>query len=251
LERLKDKISQLILLQDCDNRIEEVNARKKKGPLKIQELEKELKEGEMRFQEDYDSLESFKKDRRALEQDVQDLENKAEKSQIKLNSIKSNKEYTAVLKEIEDLGKEKDAKEDKLLQLMEEIEELEKKCAWNKEEQARLKKKFDLDKEEVEKELSSLNRESDLLEKQRLKFCQDTDQELLRQYDFIRERKGGQGIGSVVDGICQACHLGIPPQQFNELLKCNSLLTCPNCNRLIYWGEDEYFLRVLNKELQQ
>ncbi|MFC1866639.1 zinc ribbon domain-containing protein [Thermodesulfobacteriota bacterium] len=244
---MKDKISRLILLQDCDDRINGVNAKKKEEPLKIQELENELKEIEMRFQEEYDTLESLKKDRRAIEQEVQDLENKAEKSQIKLNSIKSNKEYTAVLKEIEDLDRQKSVIEDKLLQLMEQIEELEKKCLENREEQARLKKKFDLDKAEIEKEIEKLNKTSDLLEKQRLKFCKEADQDLLRQYDFIKGRKGGQGIGPVVGGVCQACHLGIPPQQFNDLLKCNSLLTCPNCNRLIYWGEDEYFLKVLDK----
>ena len=102
---MKDKISGLIRLQECDTRIKDLNARKREAPLRLNDLEKELKEISLRFKEKYDSLEQRKKDRRKLEQEVQDLENKVDKSQIKLNSIRSNKEYTAALKEIDDLGK--------------------------------------------------------------------------------------------------------------------------------------------------
>jgi hypothetical protein len=28
-------------------------------------------------------------------------------------------------------------------------------------------------------------------------------------------------------------------------------MTCPNCNRLIYWGEDELFIKVIGKSCEQ
>ena len=80
-----------------------------------------------------------------------------------------------------------------------------------------------------------------------MKICETIDQDLLKRYIFLRERKGGQAIGPVVSGVCQICHMGIPPQKFNELIGGDSLLTCPNCNRLIYWGEDEHYQKLLNK----
>ena len=52
----------------------------------------------------------------------------------------------------------------------------------------------------------------------------------------------GQAISSVIQGVCQICHMGIPPQKFNELMRGEALMTCPNCNRMIYWGGDEYFM---------
>jgi predicted nucleic acid-binding Zn-ribbon protein len=52
---------------------------------------------------------------------------------------------------------------------------------------------------------------------------------------------GGRAVGPVKNGICQACNMNIPPQRFNELIKGNSLLFCPNCRRIIYWAEDEYY----------
>jgi predicted nucleic acid-binding Zn-ribbon protein len=243
--RLKEKIKGLIKLQHCDNMIREVDTKKEKVPHKLRELENTFKKNEMAFNENSNRLELLKKDRRVVEQMVQDLESKVEKSQIKLSNIKSNKEYTAVLKEIEDIEKEKALSEDKILLLMEEIELLEKRCVKEKADLAELRNKFEQDKEEIEKELHELENKAALFDKQRKDFTDSVDQELLRKYLFLRERKEGVAIGAVVSGICQSCYMEIPPQRFNELIKCNSLLTCPNCNRLVFWGEDEYFLQVL------
>ncbi|MBW2609782.1 MAG: hypothetical protein JRC68_05500 [Deltaproteobacteria bacterium] len=243
---MKDKIIGLIKLQDCDSRIKEVIAGKKEGPLKIQELENELKTSLMRLQEENDRFEQLKKDRRGIEQDVREIESKLEKSSIKLNNVKSNKEYKAALKEIEDLNKSKSMMEDRIIQIMEDIEALEKGCLENRDVQVELNRKFEMDKEEIEKKLEKLDNKFKDLEKQRAEFCRVIDKDLLSRYQFLKERKGGSAISPVIDGVCQTCHMGIPPQQFNNLIKGYSLLTCPNCSRMIYWGEDSHYQDVKN-----
>jgi uncharacterized protein len=52
-------------------------------------------------------------------------------------------------------------------------------------------------------------------------------------------------VGSVIGGVCQLCHINLPPQAFNEIKRGNSLMSCPNCHRIVYWGEDEYYIKVL------
>jgi len=242
---LKEKIVGLILLQECDNKINRLDSIKKDCPTKIQKLEDELNTCRTSLQRDSDKLEGLKKERRKIEQLTQDLDGKIEKSQIKLSNIKSNKEYTAALKEIEDLNKEKAKVEDSILRFMEEIEASEKKCLENKNEIDRLQKAYDLDKKKIEQQLEELNKESEVLEKERLELSMGIDKDLLSRYDFLKAHKGRVAIGSVIGGVCQLCHIGIPPQRFIELIRGNSLMSCPNCNRLIYWGEDEYFLRAL------
>jgi uncharacterized protein len=244
-ERLKDKIVGLIFLQECDNEIGNLDSLKREFPAKIQKLEDELSTCRTIFQADSDKLESLKKERRKTDQMMQEVESKIEKSQIKLSNIKSNKEYTAALKEIEDLNKEKISVEDIILQSMEWIEASEKKCLENRKQLDRIQKDFDLDKKKIEQELDGLNKESEALEKKRLELLKGIDKDLLDRYDFLKARKGGVAIGSVIDSVCQMCHIGIPPQRFYEIIKSDSLMSCPNCNRLIYWGEDEYFLKVL------
>ncbi len=241
---MKEKIRKLILLQDCDNKIKEVDLRKKQAPLKIRELEEDFAGKEAVFEEEGKRLEALKKERRTLEQVVQDLESKMEKSQIKLSNIKSNKEYTAALKEIGDREREKGRYEEDVLQMMEEIEVMEEKYLDDKNKLAELKRQFERAKEEIQNEITELDNRSIILEKQREEFSRALDQDLLKRYLFLKERKNGVAIGPVINGVCQSCHMGIPPQQFIELKKADSLRTCPSCARLIYWGEDKYYSKA-------
>jgi len=247
---LKDDIKKLILLQECDNKIKKNNIKRNDVPTRIKKLEETFNEASEIYKTKFDKLDALKKERRILEQAVQDIESKAEKSQIKLNRIKSNKEYTAVLKEIDDLEKDKNKKEDQILQIMEDIEEMNRECERIKVEQEEHKKEFEAEKKEIEGELLVLNEEAKELEKQRVEYYNAVDQKILKTYDFLKSRLAGVAIGSVVNGICQSCHLEIPPQKFNELLKCETMMSCPHCNRFIYWGEDECFINV-NKDIEQ
>ena len=229
----------LIQLQDCDNRIQATTNRKNEAPLKVQQLEDELKDADLKLQEDNNRSEALKKDRRTLEQEIQELESKIEKSNVKLSHIKSNKEYTAALKEIEDVKNLINLTEDKVIQYMEEIEAVEKICLANKEHQQEMEKDFEEKKKEVEIELAALDKDLKSLENERTQFSQVVDQDLYKKYLFLKERKGGQAISPVIGGICRTCNIGPPPQKFIELQKRDALLTCPNCHRMIYWEEEK------------
>ena len=243
---MKDKLLVLIHMQDCDNRIAKILKAKEQGPLRVQKLEDDLRAQEGQFKADEDQMEAFKKDRRLLEQEIQELDRKIEKSSTKLTQIKSNKEYTAALKEIDDLKTIKFQTEERALQIMETVEELEKKCKEHKETLKLLKEQCEKAKEEIRKELTGLEKELDALQKERDRLCCDFDQSLLKKYLFLRDRKGGLAISPVVTGVCQTCHMGIPPQKFNELIRGNDLMTCPHCNRIIYWGDDQDFQKTSN-----
>ena len=243
---MKDKLLVLIQLQECDNRIAKVLQAKELAPLRIQKLEDELRTVENQFKADEDQLEAFRKDRRQLEREIQELDGKIEKSSAKLTQIKSNKEYTAALKEIDDIKTIKFQTEEKAIQMMETAEELERKCKGHKETLKTLKDQSEKDKDAVKTELLGLEKDLDALQKERSQLCCDFDQGLLKKYVFLRERKGGLAISSVVTGVCQTCHMGIPPQKFNELIRGSDLMTCPHCNRIIYWGDDQDFQKLPN-----
>jgi predicted nucleic acid-binding Zn-ribbon protein len=241
---LKDKLLVLIQLQECDNRITRALQAKERAPMKIQKLEDELRAMEAQFKADEEQLEAFKSNRRQLERDIQELDGKIEKSSTKLTQIKSNKEYTAALKEIDDLKTIKFQTEEKAIQMMETAEELERKCKDHKDALKALKDQCETDKDAVKQELLKLEKELESLQKEKNQLCCDFDQNLLKKYLFLKERKGGLAISSVVTGVCQTCHMGIPPQKFNELIRGNDLMTCPHCNRIIYWGDDQDFQKT-------
>lgn len=239
-------IKKLIGLQKCDTRIREIQAQKEKGPADIKRLEDELEVMMNQLDEASNRFEDFERQKREVEREIAEFGGSLESSNMKLSNIKSNKEYQAALKEISDLEKQKSRLEDKAIEIMEEIEALEGACATAEAERKRLKKRCTEGCNLIRKELKTLDQDLEDLEKEREHLCRSIDEELLKKYDYLREHKDGLAISSVVNGVCQTCHMGIPPQKFNELIRGNELMGCPNCLRIMYWGEDERLQDVIN-----
>jgi len=242
---LEEKMKILIALQDCDIRMRDIQIKEKGVPKKIQRLKEKLAAVENQLEGETNRLEAYTRDRRQAEQEIEEIENRLKKANIKLSNIKSNKEYQAALKEIDDLEREEVLWEDRVIDILEQVEELEAKYATSRESVEETRQQFELDHNEILKILKALNQDLDKIEKKRMRFSQAADPDLLKRYDSLRARKGGIGVSPVIKGVCQTCHLGIPPQEFNELLRGDKLMTCPNCTRIIYWGDDE---RYQNKE---
>ncbi len=242
---MEEKIKILISLQDCDIRMRDIQIKEEEVPNKIQRLKEKLATVEDQLEEEANRLEAFTHDRRQAEQEIGEVENRLKKSNIKLSNIKSNKEYQAALKEIDDLNREKLLWEDRVIDILEQVEELETKYATNREKVEETRQQFELDHNEILKILKTLNRNLNKIKKKRVRFAKAVDPNLLKRYDSLRAHKGGIGVSPVIKGVCQTCHLDIPPQEFNELIRGDKLMTCPNCTRIIYWGDDE---RYQNKE---
>ena len=236
---MRKKMKLLIALQNCDRRIEETSKKRDECPIRMASLDNEVRKAEASMNELEEKLEAVKKERRQVERDIEDLEARKKKSQAKLSSVSTNKEYRAALKEIEELDRNRSLFEDKALELMEQVEQLEGEIGAAAKGIEELKKRTEADKRAIQQEMKNLDECLDDLVKEREQLCAKVDRELLSRYNMLRERRGGLAVSPVISGVCQTCHMGIPPQKFNELIRGDSLMSCPNCQRIIYWGEDE------------
>jgi hypothetical protein len=150
-------------------------------------------------------------------------------------NIKSNKEYQAALKEIEDTEKANREKEDQILVYMEELDALQQRLAEKEEEFATAKRKHEAQKAAIEEEIEAAQSEVAEHRHERRDMESAVDVEILRIYDRLQRRLGGLAVAAVEDATCSACNMSIPPQMYNELQRMDSLRFCPNCDRLIYW----------------
>jgi predicted nucleic acid-binding Zn-ribbon protein len=238
---LQEKMKRLIEIQACDIRIDELRRRIEESPSRTQALEESLKRTEAATEAGLTQVEEAKKERRTVERQIEERESQIQKSNVKLSNIKSNKEYQAALKEIESLRHEKSELEDKAIELMERIEMLERQRSEDSKRLQSLRETTTSEKDRILTETKAMIEEVNRLENDRQMLCGLIETDLMKRYDFLRERKGGLGISPVVKGICQTCHIGIPPQQFNLLLRGQELMSCPNCNRIMYWGENKAY----------
>lgn len=236
--KLDEKLKALLTMQSIDTQFDNINREKEEAPKEIEKLREGLNLLKNAMEQDLSTLEELKKERRKVERELEEIEPKLNKSKLRLNEVKSNREYQAVLKEIEELKELNFQKEEVVIKWMEEIEIQEKECAdntvrWEKSQQEyeNKEKQFSQRMRELDKEVQSLN-------EKRVQLSPNVDEDLLRRYNAFRAHLRGRVVVPVIDGVCQECHLGIPPQQYNELIKGDSLQSCPHCSRIIYWGDD-------------
>jgi len=62
------------------------------------------------------------------------------------------------------------------------------------------------------------------------------EKQWLKTYDSLSAKRG-YAVAPVVKGVCQGCHMALPPQLNNILARMESIETCPRCSRLIYRKE--------------
>ena len=103
---LQKTLRLLIELQGIERKVQSLVEQKARTPKLIAALKEEEREAETRLAEQKMMFETMRKSGRQLEQEVEDLEVRKARSKQKLLEVKSNKEYQATLKEIEDLEKE-------------------------------------------------------------------------------------------------------------------------------------------------
>ena len=227
----------LLMIQSIDVRCDEIQREKEESPKEIKKLKDNLEMLDNVMKQDLSTIEELKKGRIAVERELEEIELKFQKSKSKLNDVKSNKEYEAVLKELEELKELISQKEEVVIKCMEDIEIQEEVCAENNVHWKESQKEYHNKQEEFSKRMKDLDKEAEALGEKRIQLCQNVDKNLYERYNGLRKHLRERVVTSVVDKICQGCNLGIPPQQYNELIRGDSIQSCPHCNRIIYWED--------------
>lgn len=186
------------------------------------------------------SVQELNRRYRSLESDLKTGQGRIEKANEKLRLIKTNKEYQSGLKEVDELNALTSRIEDEMLACLDQIEQADVEL---KKHQQRLSSQED----EIrgEKQLVLKGAEKD---RARLRQIESDCGELaariasdvLARYRRVRDAKAdGIGITTVWNSVCQGCNMNIQPQMYNELQRADRLKNCPNCDRIIYWEDQE------------
>ncbi len=236
---MKEQINLLVKLQQKDRVLDRFRRQIREGPERLQDLEKKLEGVEEDVEADKRRIQELKKTQRDYEAEIEDGLAHIRKSRGRLMGIKNNKEYRALLREIEEAEKGNADKEDRILSCLEELENLNKELEAKEKGLSAMRDSLESEKTAIAKEVARVQEEISDTEKSRENLVQTITPELLPKYEQIKARSGGIAMALVNNATCSECHLGIPPQMYNELQRQDSLKFCPNCQRIIYWKEAE------------
>ena len=227
-------------LQETDIRIDRIRHFMDHYQDSVKQMDNEQAELKNRADEEKASLDSLKKEKSKKELDLQDGEEHIKKCNVRLNSVKTNKEYEATLKEIEEQKQKISDIETEVLLLYDRSDQEEQKLkdARKKLESEEINiesKKKDL-AQKLERAKAALPGE----EKARAEIMPQLRPDALENYQWLQQRLGARVLTRLVDETCRSCFRKVPSQMYNEVLAGNNVITCPGCNRIMVYRETEF-----------
>lgn len=234
-----DQIDSLVKLQQIEIETRRIRTNLNSVDQRLEKLDDRLLDFKQVIEEQESAINQMNQQYRGYESDVRVNLDRIKKSEAKLSSVKTNKEYQASLKEIDEL-KEKNSKfEDDMIEFLDRIEEAENLLKAKTTEYAELQTRLNIEKEIIQKETEEGRRKLENLEAQLKTVSASIDAGLFATYNQVKSNQSNAiGIVAVIDAVCQGCNMNIPAQMYNELQRGDSLRKCPICERIIYWKKD-------------
>lgn len=234
------QIHQLKELQKVDDRIHELNRQKVEKPRELEDLQKKFEETTRRRDAINDKISHLRTQESRLARETEEENERLRKSKDKLMSTGNEREYNAVTREIDSIERMSQPREDERVTVLDELKNQNALLEEVEVEYADLKARVDSRLDGMKAELAEIEKSLADLEKERAACSAGIPTPIFQRYEFIRERLDHPVIVSLSDGVCPSCHIAVPPQTYNDLLRGGQILSCPNCQRLIVWRNHYY-----------
>ena len=233
---MDSQLQRLQELQVLDSRIAGLERKLEAIPVRIQAIHDTLQQARTAVEAVRTKLDGTRKEIRSKEKDLDYHASQRKKLEAKLYEVKTNKEYSAVLAEIETLKAEKGRMEEEILALMELQERLGRELA---EAEARLRPQEAETRAQAAaatEELRALEVDVEGARSEREAVAREVPRDLLAQYTRLLRQRGGLAVALVgSNGICSGCRVTLTPQRFQEVRHSTQILVCESCGRFLYY----------------
>jgi predicted nucleic acid-binding Zn-ribbon protein len=217
----------LELLASCEAELADLRQECRRLPLAIGELEAAIAAALARVEEARQALEAVERRRRAKEAEIADGEARRGKLLGQSALVKTNIEYTTLLREIDDTTAHISAAEEEVLLAMEEGDSLRALQQQVQREQSAIQADLQRRLAEQRALLEKTLARREFVERERDGIVPKLGAEIERTYRRVASR-GGMPVAKLVAASCSACHRAVPPEIQNRIRK-GELRTCENC----------------------
>ncbi len=235
---MKDQLKLLWELQKIDLELKAIKGERERYPKEIKKLDEKQKIEKERIQKEREKIESLEKTRRQKEGQLSAEQEKIKRAEGRMFEVKTNKEYQALLSEIDAMKEVNSRIEEEVLQAMDEIEELKKDLSKREKEMGGTLEKIEGERRKLQEKMAQGEKAWEERVERKELLSKQIESKLVKLYNTLKEKRQGVGVVSVKNETCQGCFVNVPPQLFIEVQKNNALVRCPHCNRILYWEGD-------------
>ena len=236
----ENPLEPLFRLQELSLEVHRKTDRKSRTPDHLAHVEAAFQDARRRREEAGEKHSRASARKKVLEEEIGELSEKLKKYQLQLPSVKTNREYGALLNELDAVKREVRAREDEILALEENLAATSAEVAAHEasfpaeeagyEEQM---KEWRAEQASLEAEIAAAQAEAKQLEK-------TIDKALLRRFRQIAAKRGGIALARVVmvgpqTASCSGCHVRLRPQLLSDIRLSKEPIFCDSCKRILYW----------------
>jgi predicted nucleic acid-binding Zn-ribbon protein len=233
---LKDQLLLLLELQKIDLRVKELSTAMKALPEKLRPMRQDLAKLETMLAAERARLVEAESFRKLREESIKNEEELLRSARVKLQASRHGKDFAAATREVENRRRSISEREEEVLKIIEAIEKSRTMIESHDKDVESLRAQIGRDQEVIDAQIRELETEVATCSSGREGMRAQVSEKYLRLYDLAITKRG-YAIAPVLKGVCQGCHMAVPPQLNNILARLESLESCPRCARLIYRSE--------------
>jgi predicted nucleic acid-binding Zn-ribbon protein len=210
---------------------------------KVEEIESQLSDNkglanaQAELEGKQNHLVELEKEQKTADWKLEDLQAKRNPLQEKLfaGSVKNPKELLSLEQQLESLKPRIRNEEDMILEIMSQIEWLQKEITLKAAEVGRLKKERQKRKAELLAKQRDLIASVDIAKQKRDGLVATMEPGHLEIYETLRAKKQGQAVAKIEQGRCQGCRITLPMSELQQA-RLGELVQCGSCNRILCSG---------------
>jgi len=163
-------------------------------------------------------------------------EEDAKHAKMKLQGAKNNREFAAANREVDNKRRSIAERQQEVRRVSEAIEATRATLEAHEKDVAELRAKIEEEESQLGARVGALEAEAREAGAGRADITAKIKPQILKRYERILQARG-LAVVPVVDGVCQGCHMAVPPQLNNQLARFDTVEQCAQCHRLLYRNE--------------
>ena len=231
---IAEQLAILRQLQDVDAQIYRLRRERDAQPLAIEELKARLAGDRQQLTQLEERHKTLHTQHKSQELDLATREEQVKKLQGQLFQVKTNKEYTAMQKEIEGAKADNSLLEETIIRLLEEMDQTRAQIAAAKSAFQQREAQTAEEIRRIEADMQTVDHQLQQAEADRQRLVPSVERTILNQYERILHNRDGLALVPIVGEACGGCHMIQPPQVINEVAQQTRWVVCENCARLLF-----------------
>ena len=227
-------IHKLVELQTIDAKLKDINDLLGDLPSRVKELDQQEDTIKANLEKSQIRLKELEVKLHRTEVRIAEINDKINKYKDQLFLVTNNKQYDALMHEIDHLKEERVSNESESLSFMEEKETLINSVNEMAAELEILTHDLSSRKEKLESAISESADEKSNLEQNRAEQVSQIDAKFISEYDRVLAARDGLAVVNLSGGACGGCGAYIPAQIVAEIRGNIVLHRCDVCGRFLY-----------------